>query len=138
MGPLPATLGTEVVDMRENHNVLVKYVLYFSIITITTNSNSAFAYDPYDCLNDIAEIDSGMTMGLGTRLCSGAWTAEPVKCYAGVSSIDNEIPRGIAVELCSGSVSAENTLKCYAKSGTRGLPRGLATRLCGARVAEDY
>ncbi len=124
--------------MHINKNELVKYLRYFSITIITIYTSFAFAYDPYDCLNDAAKVDTKIPIGLATRLCSGAWTQEPIKCYVGASSIDKEIPRGIAIELCTGSISAEKTLKCYAKSSTRKLPRVLATQLCGVRVAEDY
>jgi len=110
--------------------------LYITIIAIY--SGYAYTYDPYDCLNDIAKVDSEMTIGLGTRLCSGSWTQEPVKCYIGVSRVDKKISRGIAIELCAGSVNADETVKCYAKSGDRELSRGLATQLCGVKVPEDF
>jgi len=116
---------------------LIKVIKCFSLILIVTNSKYTFAYDPYDCLNDVAKVDSEITVGLATRLCSGAWTPEPVKCYKNVSNIDDEISRGIAIDLCAGSVSSEKTLKCYSKSGTRELSRGLATTLCGAKKPEN-
>jgi hypothetical protein len=87
-------------------------------------------------MNDIAEVDSGIIVGLATRLCSGAWTPEPVKCYLLVSKVD-DIPRGIAIDLCAGAVDAEKTVECYVKAGTaRKLNRGLATTLCGAKKIE--
>ena len=98
-----------------------------------TPSFSAIAYDPLDCLKDASKVDKDISVGLATKLCSGAWTAEPVKCYAQVSRVDTTIPRGIAVDLCAGSSNAENTLKCYEKAGESGLARFLATTLCGVR-----
>ncbi|MFK5948974.1 MAG: hypothetical protein QM500_09435 [Methylococcales bacterium] len=108
------------------------------IIIFTIYSGYAFAYDPYDCLDDIAKVAPEIPVGLATRLCSGAWTQEPVKCYIGTSIVDKGMVRGIAIELCAGSVSAENTLKCYAKSGDRKLSRGLATQLCGVKVPKSF
>jgi hypothetical protein len=90
-------------------------------------------YDPVDCLNEVADVDSGIVMGLATRLCSGAWTPEPIKCYITISKIDDGIPRGIAIDLCAGTVSSEETLECYSKAATRKMSRGLATTLCGAK-----
>ena len=100
-----------------------------------TPSFSAIAYDPLDCLKDASKVDKDISVGLATKLCSGAWTAEPVKCYAQVSRVDTTIPRGIAVDLCAGSSNAENTIKCYAEAmgKRRSLARFLATRLCGVR-----
>jgi hypothetical protein len=113
---------------------LIKYAYFTLTITYCT---SAFAYNPYDCLNDVASIDSEIPIGLATELCSAAWSSEPAKCYLGISKIDKEIPRGIAIELCAGSVNAEKTLECYAKGGERQLNRGLATTLCGANKIKN-
>jgi hypothetical protein len=96
----------------------------------------AFAYDPYDCLDDVVKADSTIPVGLATRLCSGAWSPEPAKCYQNASLVDSTIPRFIAVDLCAGSVSSEKTLECYSKSSTRKLNRSLATSLCGAKKPE--
>jgi hypothetical protein len=101
-----------------------------------TCGTPAFAYDPLDCLNDIAEVDSGITVGLATRLCSAAWTPEPVKCYIIVSKADDGIPRGIVIDLCAGAVDSEKTVDCYAKASGRKMNRGLATTLCGAKKPE--
>ena len=98
-----------------------------------TPSFSAMAYDPTDCLRDIAKVEKDIIVGLATRLCSGAWSAEPVKCYVQVSLVDKTIIRGIAIDLCAGSTNAENTVNCYKKAGERGLVRFLATRLCAVR-----
>lgn len=84
-----------------------RIVRSFSFIVFVTYGTAAFAYDPLDCLNDIAKADAEIPIGLATRLCSGTWTPEPVKCYQKVSKIDQEIPRGIAIDLCAGAVSAE-------------------------------
>ncbi len=98
------------------------------------HSTVAFAYDPTDCLNDVAELDPKINIGSATELCSGAWTPEPAKCYGLVSKVDEGIIRGIAVELCAGSVNSEKTVACYIKAGTeRKLNRGLSTTLCSAR-----
>ena len=105
----------------------------FSLTLIVTYSTTAFAYDPVDCLNDAAKVDSEITMGLAVRLCSGTWTPGPAKCYQNVSKIDGGIPRGIAIDLCAGTVSSEKTLECYSKAATRKMSRGLATTLCGAK-----
>ena len=72
---------------------LNRIVHSFSFIIFVTYSTAAFAYDPLDCLNDIATADSEISIGLATKLCSGTWTPEPVKCYQKVSKIDQEIPR---------------------------------------------
>lgn len=114
------------------------FIRIFYITITAIYSSHAYAYDPYDCLNDIAKVDTEIPIGLATRLCSGTWSQEPVKCYIGASRVDKEIARGIAIELCAGSVNAENTVKCYAKSGARKLSRGLATQLCGVKVPEDF
>ena|SRR5690554_4490956 len=108
-----------------------------SIILFISYSTSVFGYDPYECLNDVASLDSDIPVGLATELCSGAWSPEPVKCYAGISLLDKEIPRRIAIDLCAGSVNAERTLECYTKSGTYELNRGLATTLCGANKTKN-
>src|SRR5262245_5371458 len=101
-----------------------------------TSSFSALAYDPTDCLDDIARADPKIIVGLATELCSGAWSPEPVKCYILVPDVDKGISRGIAIELCAGSTNAKNTLSCYKKAGDRHLIRGLATTLCGAKKQE--
>jgi len=111
----------------------MKFIRDFSLALIVTHSTTAFAYDPVDCLNDVAKVDSEITMGLAARLCSGTWTPEPVKCYQNISKIDGGIPRGIAINLCAGTVNSEKTLECYSKAGARKMPRGLATTLCGAK-----
>ena len=115
----------------------IRFIKYAFFTLTITYSTSTFAYDPYDCLNDLASIDSEILIGLATELCSGTWSSEPVKCYQGISLIDIEILRGIAIELCAGSVNAEKTLECYAKGGTRQLNRGLATTLCGANKTKN-
>jgi len=99
-------------------------------------STVAFAYDPYDCLDDVVKVDSTIPVGLATRLCSGAWSPEPAKCYQNASSVDSTIPRFVGVDLCAGSVSAEKTLECYSNASSRKLNRGLATSLCGAKKPE--
>jgi hypothetical protein len=116
----------------------VRIVHSFSFIVFVTHGTAAFAYDPLDCLNDIAKEDTEIPIGLATRLCSGTWTPEPVKCYQKVSKIDQEIPRGIAIDLCAGAVSAEKTLDCYHKATVtrRQMSRGLATTLCGVKKPE--
>ena len=102
-----------------------------------TCGTAAAAYDPVDCLSDIAQVDPEINMGMATRLCSSAWTPEPVRCYQGVSKVDDGIPRFIAIDLCAGAADSEKTIACYVKAGTeRKMNRGLATTLCGARKVE--
>jgi hypothetical protein len=102
-----------------------------------TCCGDAFAYDPVDCVNDIAEADPGIAAGLAARLCSGSWTREPLRCYALVLTVDKEIPRFIAIDLCAGALDGEKTVDCYAKAGARlKMNRGLATTLCGAKKIE--
>jgi hypothetical protein len=108
----------------------------FSFIVFVTYGTAAFAYDPLDCLNDIAKADSGIPIGLATRLCSGTWTPEPVKCYQNASKIYAGIPRFIAIDLCAGTVSSQKTLDCYQAAANRNLNRGLATTLCGVKKPE--
>jgi hypothetical protein len=116
---------------------LSRIIHSFSFIVFVTYGTAAFAYDPLDCLNDIATVDPTINVGLATKLCSGTWTPEPAKCYQKASKIDKEIPRFIAIDLCAGTVSAEKTLDCYQKAGTRRqLNRGLATTLCGVKKPE--
>ena len=123
--------------MHVKSDKLIRIVHIFSFIVFVTYGTAAFAYDPLDCLNDIAIVDSKITIGLATRLCSGTWTPEPVKCYQSVSKIDVGIPRGIAIDLCAGTISSEKTLDCYDQAGKRrNLNRGLATTLCGAKKPE--
>ena len=112
---------------------IIRSIAFASAVTCCT---AAFAYDPLDCLNDIAEVDSGIIVGLATRLCSAAWTPEPVKCYVIVSKADEGIPRGIAIDLCAGAVDSEKTVDCYLKAARRKMIRGLATTLCGAKKPE--
>ena len=108
-----------------------------SFALAVTYGTAAFAYDPVDCLNDIAKVDPEINMGSATKLCSGAWTPEPVKCYQSVSKVDDSIPRFIAIDLCAGAVDSERTVDCYVNAGTRRkLNRGLATTLCGAKKIE--
>ena len=123
--------------MRWKSDEMIRIIHSFSFIVFVTYGTSAFAYDPLDCFNDIAKVDSEIPVGLATRLCSGTWSPEPVKCYQNASKIDNGIPRGIAIDLCAGAVSSEKTLDCYYQAGTRRqLNRGLATTLCGAKKPE--
>lgn len=105
----------------------MKKLLFLKVLL----SSSAVAYDPYECLSDVSEIDEEIPVGLATELCSGAWSQEPAKCYVGASVIDKEIPRFLAIKLCSGSKDAMKTLECYAKSADYELNRGLTTSLCG-------
>lgn len=123
--------------MHVKSDKLIRIICSFYFIVFATFSASAIAYDPLDCLDDIASVDSEIPIGLAARLCSGAWTPEPVKCYKNVSEIDNDIPRFIAIDLCAGAVSSEKTLDCYYQAGAkRRLNRGLATTLCGAKKPE--
>jgi hypothetical protein len=116
---------------------LSRIIHSFSFIVFVTYGTAAFAYDPLDCLNDIAKADSEIPIGLATRLCSGTWTPEPVKCYQNASKIDDGIPRSIAIDLCAGTVSSQKTLDCYHQAGARrNLNRGLATTLCGVKKPE--
>ena len=108
------------------------YVLFASHLI----AGSALAYDPLDCVNDIAKVDKEINVGLATRLCSGSWTKEPVVCYTSVSVADKDINRKIAIDLCAGSVNAEKTVACYSEAGQR-FNRGIATRLCGAKKQEN-
>ena len=117
---------------------LSRIIHSFFFIILVTYGTAAFAYDPLDCLNDIATADSEIPIGLATRLCSGTWTPEPVKCYQNASKIDDGITRGIAIDLCAGTVSSKKTLDCYQQAGARrNLNRGLATSLCGVRKPES-
>lgn len=102
--------------MNTNCVKLIKMIEGFSLSLIVIYSTVTFAHDPYDCLDDIAKVDSEISIGLATRLCSGSWTPEPVKCYQNASEIDDGIPRFIAIDLCSGSVNSEKTLECYSKA----------------------
>ena len=122
-------------SLGDTNKDLVKLILVFSS---TIYCSSPYAYDPYDCLNDAATVDSNIPIGLATELCSAAWSREPITCYATVPQIDKDIPRGLAVELCSGSINAKNTLDCYAKSGNRNLNRGLAVTLCSANKNKNF
>ncbi len=116
---------------------MLRIVQSASLALAVAYGTAAFAYDPLDCLNGIAEVDSSINVGLATRLCSAAWTPEPVKCYVLVSKADDAIPRFIAIDLCAGTVDAERTVECYVKAGTRRkLNRGLSTTLCGAKKIE--
>ena len=96
----------------------------------------AYAYDPVDCVRDIAKVDSEIIVGLAVKLCSGAYSPEPVKCYAKVGEVDKGINRGIAIDLCSGSIDADRTIDCYVKAGNEKLNRGLSTTLCGVRKSD--
>jgi hypothetical protein len=111
-------------------------VIFLTFIIV--HGTAAFAYDPIDCLNDIAKIDPEINIGSATELCSGAWTPEPAKCYGLISKIDKGIIHGIAIELCAGSVDSEKTIDCYVKAGTeRKLNRGLSRTLCSARKSKN-
>jgi len=66
--------------MHVKSDKLIRIIHSFSFIAFVTYGTAAFAYDPLDCLNDIASVDSEIPIGLATRLCSGTWTPEPVKC----------------------------------------------------------
>ncbi|WP_146174280.1 hypothetical protein [Pseudomonas sp. GV071] len=119
---------------QARQSIRIQIILFSLLMSL---GHSALAYDPYDCLDDVANVDPEMPIGLATELCSGSWSPEPVNCYQGASKIDEEILRGIAVELCAGSTNAGNTLECYAKSGGRDLNRGLATTLCSAKKGKN-
>lgn len=119
---------------REIRMHTTKAISIISLVLAIGHSNVAFAYDPTDCLKDVAELDPKINIGSATELCSGAWTPEPAKCYGLASKVDEGIIRGIAVELCAGSVNSEKTIACYIKAGAeRRLNRGLSTTLCSAR-----
>lgn len=105
-------------------------VLMFSSIYM---SSSALAYDPLDCIDDIAKADEGIIMGLSAELCSGTQSSDPVQCYKDLFKVDSGMIRGIAVDLCAGSTNAKNTIACYLKASNRGMIRSLATTLCGAK-----
>ena len=123
--------------MHVKNDKLIRIIYSFSFIVFAGYGTAVFAYDPLDCLNDIAGVDSEINIGLATRLCSGTWTPEPVKCYQNVSKIDDGMPRGIAIDLCAGTVNSEKTLDCYYQAGARRhLNRGLATTLCAAKKPE--
>ena len=134
-------------SMRYEKGELIRIIKSFSFVLFVNYCVSACTdpqsvaydtYDPLDCLNDIAEVDPSINVGLATKLCSAAWTPEPVKCYSLVSKEDSSIPRFIAIDLCAGTVNSKKTIECYVKAGTtRQLNRGLATTLCGARKTED-
>lgn len=122
-----------VVDVRP----MLRTIQSVSVALGVTYGSASFAYEPLDCLNEVAEVDSSINVGLATKLCSAAWTSEPVKCYVLVSKVDDTIPRFIAIDLCAGTTDAEKTVECYVKAGTkRNLNRGLSTTLCGARKTE--
>ena len=123
--------------MHVKRDQLIRIIHGFSFVVFLTYGTAAFAYDPLDCLNDIAAVDSEIPIGLATRLCSGSWTPEPVKCYQNAPKIDAGINRGLSIDLCAGTVSSEKTLDCYYQAGTRRqLNRGLATTLCSAKKPE--
>jgi hypothetical protein len=105
-----------------------KACAFVLLVTALAMPARAVAYDPVDCLGDIAKADPKIIMGLATKLCSGSWSPEPVKCYILVPDVDNEIPRGIATK---------NTVSCYRKAWVDGhLIRAQATTLCGAKKQE--
>lgn len=91
---------------------------------------TAYAYDPMDCVNDAVKVYPEFTNGLVTRLCSAANTLEPVKCFAGIPQIDKTVTIGISVDLCVGTTNAKKTLDCYDKAAEMDLNRGQAVRLC--------
>ena len=123
--------------MHFKTDALSRIIHSFSFIVFVTYGTAAFAYDPLDCLNDVAKADSEIPIGLATRLCSGTWTPEPVICYQNAFKIDDGIARGIVIDLCAGTVSSKKTLDCYHQAATRrNLNRGLATTLCGAKKPE--
>ena len=129
-------LGMQIARERQMYSprLLSAFLLTFT----TVHGTAAFAYDPNDCLNDVAKVDPKINIGLATELCSGAWTPEPAKCYELISTTDEGIVRGIAVELCAGSVDSQKTVACYVKAGTeRKLNRGLSTTLCSARKSKN-
>jgi len=131
-GP-PMTLGN-MLRLGASHSM--RFCLSTLIAAALLLGSPALAYDPLDCLDDIARADPKIIVGLATKLCSGAWSPEPVKCYI-LADVDNEIPRGIAIDLCAGSTNAKNTISCYRKAmGDRRLIRALATTLCGAKKQE--
>lgn len=130
-------IGVWKCKMRCKKYELMRVIHSFTFIVFLIYGAVAFAYDPLDCLNDIAKVDSEIPIGLATRLCSGTWSPEPVKCYQNASKVDDGITRGIAIDLCAGAVSSEKTLDCYYQAGTRRqLNRGLATTLCAVRKPE--
>ncbi len=109
-------------------------ILMFSGIYM---SSSALAYDPLDCINDVAKADEGIIMGLSTELCSGAQSPDPVQCYNDSFKVDSGMIRKIAIDLCAGSTNAKNTIACYLKASDRGMIRSLATTLCGAKKSKS-
>ena len=124
--------------MNFRTDVLSRIVHSFSFIIFVTYGTPVFAYDPLDCLNDIATADSKIPLGLATKLCSGTWSPEPVKCYRDASKVDDGITRGIAIDLCAGTLDSEKTLYCYVQAAAkRNLNRGLATALCGVKNSEQ-
>ena len=122
----------------ERKNLDVDCLLGCLFFCVIAYGSPVLAYDPLDCLDDIVKVDSSITVGLATKLCSGAWSPEPVHCYGAASKVDDGIIRGIAIDLCAGSIDAKKTLECYFRAGAeRKLNRGLSTTLCGAKKMED-
>ncbi len=117
---------------QEDMNKFKKFILGSLLCLI---SSLTYAYDPLDCVSDIAKVDPEINVGLATKLCSGSWTSEPVKCYRNVSQVDKDINRGIAIDLCAGTLNADKTVKCYATAASK-FNRGIATTLCGAKKQE--
>ena len=109
--------------MRAKFFKLIRTIPSISFAFALTYGSVAFAYDPVDCLDDIAKSDPEIIVGLAARLCSGAWTPEPVKCYQLVSTLDTSIPRGIAIDLCAGAVRTAPPVRSVPKRLSRALSR---------------
>ena len=106
-------------------------VIILSVVYFYSSEAEASEYTPINCIHDAVRIDTSISNGLVTQLCSAAWSREPAKCYANVGRVDAEIPRGLSIQLCAGSKDAERTLKCYEDASQLKLNRGLAITLCG-------
>ena len=118
--------------MTKPTSILTKLTVVFYTFL---GAGHVFAYSPLDCVNDIANFEKEISVGLAARLCAATWTPEPVICYKSVGLVDEKINRGTAIDLCAGTVNAEKTVACYAEAGQR-FNRGIATTLCGAKKQE--
>jgi hypothetical protein len=103
------------------------------MVAVCACAQSAFAYGPIDCVQDVARGDTEISTGLATTLCSRASSPAVPQCYVQSFALDRDLSRGLAIKLCRGAASLE-PLSCYQEifAVDVGMSRGIAIDLCSA------
>ena len=115
------------------HSLYLPYMKLCAIFLLALSAcpYSAFAYDAFDCVQNVVKLDKDIGEALVVKLCSDASSLAVSQCYIQSFSLDKDIGRGLAIDLCNGARSLQ-PLTCYKDifSFDKGIGRGLAIDLC--------